>query len=308
MTDNNIVFFFPGQGAQKVGMLSEFYSFFDCFKSLFDDIQKWTGIDIRKIVYEDNDLINKTLYTQLSVLTVELGLLRILKEKGIEPTIMLGYSLGEYACLVCSGILSEEDAIKLIVKRAEAMENACPARFGAMAAVIGMEWNKIQEVIDDFENVWIANYNTTSLVSIAGEKNQIEKCSSALSQAGARRVIPINVSGPFHTPLLKSAGDEFAKSLLQVEFKQPKIPYYSNFTGKIVDSNSDIKMLLFNQIFSPVKWCQSIKDVIESGHNRFVEVGPGKVLRGFMKDYPGVETYGLENITDLDKFTSAILG
>ncbi len=306
MNKRKICFLFPGQGAQKVGMLGDFFEEFVCFKGIFDDVRKWTGIDVGKIVYEPNDLINQTKWTQLSVLTVELGLLRVLRDVGIRPFVMAGYSLGEYACLVQSGVLTEEAAIRLIVRRAECMESACPAGTGGMAAVIGKTWDEVKKILAPYDKVWIANYNTKSLVSISGERKQVEMASEDLKDAGAKRVIPVNVSGPFHTPLLNKASEEFASLLDDFDFSGPETGYYANCTGGLVRKGDDVKSLLSKQISSPVKWSHLISKIIFSGVRTFVEVGPGKVLRGFLRDEKGLELFGLESKSEYEVLCNEI--
>ena len=306
MNNQKVCFLFPGQGAQKVGMLGDFFQGFERFKRIFDDVRKWTGIDVEKIVYEPNDLINQTKWTQLSVLTVELGLLRVLQDAGIRPHVMAGYSLGEYACLVRSGVLTEESAIRLIVKRAECMESACPVGLGGMAAVIGMSWDEVKKALTPYDKVWIANYNTKSLVSISGEKKQVEMASEDLKDAGAKRVIPVNVSGPFHTPLLDKASEEFASALGGFDFSEPEIGYYANCNGGLVRKGDDVKSLLSKQISSPVKWSHLISKIIFSGVSTFVEVGPGKVLRGFLRDEKGLKLFGLESKSEYEALCNEI--
>ena len=297
---DRICFLFPGQGAQKVGMLSGFFQEFECFRSIFEQTGEWTGIDIAKIVYEPNDLINQTRYTQLAILVVELGLLRVLNQAGVEPCVMAGYSLGEYSCLVKSGILTEESAVKLIVKRAEHMESACPAGMGGMAAVIGMDWEAIDGVIGSYDKVWIANYNSKQLVSISGEKTQVMRACEDLKAAGAKRVIPVNVSGPFHTPLLKEASDKLGVTLKEFAFSEPEIVYYANVSGEIVSNGDDVRSILARQVSSPVRWSHSMSGILKSGIGRFVEVGPGKVLRGFLRDEKDIALYGMESISEYE--------
>lgn len=253
MNDRKIAFIFPGQGAQKVGMGKELFDNFKCFRDVFDTASNVLGYDIKKLVYEANDDINKTIFTQPAILTVELATLSILKELGVKASLLAGYSLGEYACLVASGVISIPDAMRLISLRAKYMQEDGDIVPGAMAAVIGLTGAEVEKIISGIPDVWIANYNTEKQVSISGKKEGVDRASEKLKEAGARRVIPVNVSGAFHTELLARASERFSKDLEGIKISTPKIPYYTNVTGEKVESSDGIPELLSRQIKSPVR-------------------------------------------------------
>ena len=303
---NKIAFLFPGQGAQKAGMGMDFYEKFPVAREIFDQASQWLSMDMKELCFEKNDRLDLTEYTQAALVTTCLAMEKVVEEYGLTPDVTAGLSLGEYCAIAVSGGMSVKNAITTVRKRGILMEQAVPAGEGAMAAVIGLEADKIEEAIDG-TNAEIANYNCPGQIVISGPKLAVEQAAVKLKEAGARRVLPLAVSGPFHSSLLQNAGKELEKELSKVEFTSLKIPYVTNVTAQYVTDSSKTKDLLAKQISSSVRWQQSVEKMIEEGVDTFVEIGPGKTLTGFMKKIaPDVKTYSIQKIEDLKLITEII--
>lgn len=303
---NKIAFLFPGQGAQKAGMGMDFYEKFPVAREIFDQASQWLSMDMKELCFEKNDRLDLTEYTQAALVTTCLAMEKVVEEYGLTPDVTAGLSLGEYCAIAVSGGMSVKNAITTVRKRGILMEQAVPAGEGAMAAVIGLEADKIEEAIDG-TNAEIANYNCPGQIVITGPKLAVEQAAVKLKEAGARRVLPLAVSGPFHSSLLQNAGKELEKELSKVEFTSLKIPYVTNVTAQYVTDSSKTKDLLAKQISSSVRWQQSVEKMIEEGVDTFVEIGPGKTLTGFMKKIaPDVRTYSIQKIEDLKLITEII--
>lgn len=279
-----LAFIFPGQGAQYVGMGKDFYQQFDESKAVFEKASELLGFDIKSIIFEENDKLNITEYTQAAMVTCMAAMLEHIKTLGITPDVCAGLSLGEYAALICSQVLSYEEAITLVRKRGIYMQEAVPVGQGSMAAVLGMENSTVEQICSETDGiVSVANYNCPGQVVISGEINAVKNASEALSQAGAKRVIPLNVSGPFHSKMLSGAGEKLREELKKVTFHNPLIPYVANVTAKYVQDSADVLDLLATQVSSSVRWQQSVEEMIANGVEVFVEIGPGKTLSSFVK-------------------------
>lgn len=298
-----VVFMFPGQGAQYVGMGKEFYDSFACSKEIFDRADEVLDIDIKKLCFEENEDINVTEFTQAAMVTASVAILKQLEEMGIKPDITAGLSLGEYCALVASGVMSFEDAVKVVRQRGILMQDTVPAGEGAMSAVLGMKKEQIEAVLPDVEGiVTIANYNCPSQIVISGEANAVAKAGEALKEAGAKRVLPLKVSGPFHSPMLEPAGKKLLEVLAQVQVNDPVVPYVSNTTADFITSKDEVKDLLGRQVYSSVRWEQSIEKMIADGADTFIEIGPGRTLSGFMRKIDrSVKTINIEKVADLEK-------
>lgn len=232
---------------------------------------------------------------------------KVIEEKGIHPDVTAGLSLGEYCAIAVAGGMAEEDAIRTVRKRGILMQNTVPAGEGSMAAVLGMEASDIENVIEPIDQVTIANYNCPGQIVITGAAKAVEEAAEKLKEAGAKKVIPLNVSGPFHSPLLKKAGDELLKELEQVETHPLTIPYVTNVTAEYVKDNKEIKALLGRQVASSVRWEQSIRKMIEEGTDIFVEIGPGKTLAGFMRKIDrNVKMYNIGAWEDVEKVAAEL--
>lgn len=297
------VFMFPGQGAQYIGMGKDFYDSIDISKQTFQTASKVVDLDLESLCFVDNENINITEYTQIAMLTAEIAMLNALKEKGVYSDVNIGLSLGEYGALVASGVLSFEDACKVVRQRGIFMEKEVPAGQGAMSAVLGLESTLIEKCLSEVEgNVQIANYNCPGQIVISGEKKAVEAAGQKLTEAGAKRVIPLNVSGPFHSQLLKGAGDKLNAVLEEVTLHPIETPYVANYTAQFVTDENNIKELLTKQVYSSVKFEQSIKMLIEDGADTFIEIGPGKTLAGFVKKISrDVKIFNVEKVEDMEK-------
>ena len=280
---SKLAFIFPGQGAQKAGMGKDFYENSEAARSFFDQAQKILDFDLKEMCFGEHEELNLTEYTQPCMVSVCLAIVQELKKRGINPDITAGLSLGEYAAVAAAGGMNELDAIKLVRRRGILMQSTVPAGEGAMAAVLGLDAKKIEEILESFENVWIANYNCPGQLVITGEKSAVETAGSSLKEAGTKRVILLNVSGPFHSPMMETAGQQLARVLENVRLNQPVIPYVSNVTADFVGETGEIKDLLIRQVSSPVRWQQSVEKLIAAGVDTFVEIGPGKTLSGFIR-------------------------
>ena len=302
-----IAFVFPGQGAQYTGMGKDFYEQISVCKEVFEKASEVTGIDIPSLCFEENSDLNVTEYTQIAMLAVEAAILKAVEERGIASEVNAGLSLGEYGALIASRVLSLEDAFKVIRQRGKFMQEAVPTG-GAMAAVIGMEGEKIAQICDETEGiVSVANYNCPGQIVITGEAAAVAKAGETLKNSGARRVLLLNVSGPFHSAMLKDAGRKLADALKNVEIHPIEIPYISNVTAEYVTETEQVAELLTSQISAPVKWQQSVEKMIENGINIFIEIGPGKTLTGFLKKINrNIQSFNIEKVEDLDTVAAAL--
>ncbi|NLJ90964.1 MAG: ACP S-malonyltransferase [Clostridiales bacterium] len=300
---NKIAFIFPGQGSQYVGMGKDFCDNFNESRQVFNEASDLLGIDMKNLVFENEDKINLTEYTQIAMVTTCISMLRAVERLGIEVHATAGLSLGEYPALIKSKVITFEDGLKVVRERGLLMENALPKKTTTMAAVMGLDANEILGVCSEVDGlVTIANYNCPGQIVITGEIDAIEKASGKLKKAGARRIIPLKVSGAFHSPLLKEAGEKLYDLLKDINIESPAIPYVSNVNGRFIFDNSNIRELLSQQVYSPVKWQQSIENMIESGIDTFVEIGPGKTLSKFIsKIDSSSKTINIDKVKDLVK-------
>ncbi len=298
-----IAFMFPGQGAQYVGMGKEFYENNEKSKAVYEAASKAVGLDIEALCFEENTDINITEYTQIAMLTTEVAMLQAVLELGVTPDVTGGLSLGEYSALVASGVMDFEDCARVVRKRGIYMQDEVPAGQGGMAAIIALDAEKITEVCDRVDGiVGIANYNCPGQIAISGEKEAVEKASVLLKEAGAKRCIPLNVSGPFHSPMLKGAGEKLAEELKHVEIHDIAIPYVTNVTGDFVKDKDEVKDLLAAQVSSSVKWIQCVEAMLQDGVDTFIEIGPGKTLSSFVKKInKEVKIVNVDQYADLEK-------
>ena len=280
---------FPGQGSQFPGMGKELYENSAAARSLMDKANDILGFDITDIMFNGTaDDLKATKVTQPAVFLHSVCL--ALCSDGLSaPDMVGGHSLGEFSALVAAGAVDFEDALKLVAARANAMQECCESVPGTMAAVIGLPDDKIEEVCAGIDGVVPANYNCTGQVVISGEQEAVGKACAALKEAGAKRALPLSVSGAFHSPLMEPAREKLAKAIEATEFHAPKCPIYQNVTALPETDPARIKANLLAQLTSPVKWTQSVKAMLSDGADSFTEIGPGTVLQGLVKRISGTE-------------------
>lgn len=300
-------FLFPGQGSQSVGMGKELADNFSVARETFEEADRALGFSISKLCFEGpEEELRKTVNTQPAILTVSVAALRVLQQAGLSFDITAGHSLGEYSALVAAGVLEFADAVRLVNKRGQFMQEAVPLGEGAMAAVMGMEREKVVEICAEVEKeagaVQAVNFNCPGQIVIAGKTAAVEKAAAALKAAGAKRAILLPVSAPFHSTLLQPAAEKLASELDQVSFHEPKSPVVANVTGKISTNSAEIKQLLVTQAANPVLWEDCVATVAAYGATVSVEIGPGKVLTGFTKKIaPEIATLNVEDMESLQK-------
>lgn len=295
-------FLFPGQGAQKPGMGKDFYHTYETAKKIFDQASEKLSLDMPALCFEPNERLDLTEYTQAALATTCLAMEQVAEEHGLRPDVCAGLSLGEYCAISAAGGMSRMDAISVVRQRGILMERAVPAGEGAMAAVLGLEAAAIQEIIGELEGVFIANYNCPGQIVITGRTKAVAAAGEKLKEAGARRVLPLKVSGPFHSPLLLEAGKKLAQVLENTELRDLKLPCLSNVTGEPVTKAGEIRELLVRQISSPVRWQQSVEQMLRGGVDIFVEIGPGKTLSGFVKKISRqARVYSIQTVEDMEQ-------
>lgn len=276
-------FMFPGQGAQYTGMGRNFYNEYRESAEVYDIASETLKMDIKKLCFEENDMLDKTEYTQIAMFVTEVAILKALYSKGYKSQVNIGLSLGEYAALYASGAINLEDACRIVRQRGIYMENEVPAGKGAMSAVVGMEIESVEKILDNYPGVQIANYNCPGQIVISGIAEDVDIAGAELKEAGAKRVIRLNVSGPFHSQLLVKAGEKLGVLLKDMELGSINVPYVANYSADYITDTKDVKELLEKQVYSPVRFQQSVELMIKDGVDTFVEIGPGKTLSGFVK-------------------------
>ena len=271
-------------------------------RAVFDEASELLGYDMKALCFEENEKLNLTQYTQPAMVTTGIAIMKVVEKQGLLPDTAAGLSLGEYEALYAAGALSVTDAIRVVARRGELMEAAVPAGVGAMAAVLGAEASLIEETLSEIPEVWIANYNCPGQIVISGKKEAVEAAAEALKARGIKRVLMLNVSGPFHSGLLREAGEELGKVLAETEIHPLRIPYYANVTGGIVEDATKVRELLTEQVYSSVRFEQSIRNMLSAGVDTFYELGPGKTLAGFVKKIDREATVvNIETMEDLAK-------
>mgnify|MGYP000934853318 CR=1 FL=1 len=304
---SKIAFIYPGQGAQVCGMGQDFYEQTKEGKETFDLATDILGFSVPELCFTENDRLDITEYTQAAMVTTSIAMTKVLEAQGVKPDVTAGLSLGEYCALYAAGVISEKDAIATVRQRGILMQQAVPAGQGAMAAVLAMDAAVIEETIADIEGVQIANYNCPGQIVISGKKEAVETACEKLKEAGAKRTILLNVSGPFHSIYLKEAGEKLYQALSEVTLGELKIPYVTNVDASIVTDTTRTKELLKEQVYSSVLWEQSVRAMIADGVDVFVEIGPGKTLSGFMRKIDrNVKMFRIGTMEDIDKTVEAI--
>jgi [acyl-carrier-protein] S-malonyltransferase len=305
-------FLFSGQGAQYVGMGKDFYNNFSCSREIFEIAREVLGMDIEKLCFEGtSEDLNKTENTQPAILTTSIAALSALQKYGIKPDVTAGLSLGEYSALVCSGAIGFAEAVSLVKKRGQYMQEAVPIGVGKMLAILGLDDEKVERVCLEASREGIvepANYNYPGQVVIGGEMQAVDLAGEIARERGARRVIPLLVSAPFHTSMLRPASERLALELNNIQIGNMQMPVISNVIADYIEKKEMIKEFLMKQVMYPILWTRCILRMIQDGVDTFIEIGPGKVLSGFLKKIDrNLKICNVEDIQSLNK-TLELLG
>ena len=304
-----IGFLFPGQGAQSIGMGKDLYENYQEVRDIYENVHKITGVDIKKITFDGTEQeLSKTQNTQVAVLTMSLAILKLLEKKGINAEISAGLSLGEYTALIYSKCISFEDGVELVKKRGEYMQNLLPEGDWAMAAILGLEDEKVEEVckkvVDGF--VVPVNYNTQGQVVISGEKTAVEQAEIIAKEMGAKKVRILKTSGPFHTKKLIEASNALRKDLEKININKFKTKVVKNIDGNIYKDEENIKEILAKHMISPVKFSKCLETMLKMGIDTFIEIGPGKTLSGFVKRMKTEKEIKIYNICDVKSLENTL--
>ena len=306
---NKIAFIFPGQGSQKAGMGKDFYEKNSIAKSMFDTASTILNLDMESLCFEENEQLDMTEYTQAALVTTCLAIARTVESQGIHADVTAGLSLGEYCAIAIAGGMRDLDAIAAVRQRGILMEEAVPKGEGSMSAILGLSGESIEQLLAPISDVSIANYNCPGQIVITGKTNAVEKANQLLLEHGAKRAILLNVSGPFHSPLLKEAGNKLQHVLDSISFMPLQIPYVTNVTANYVEDIQETKALLSTQVSSSVRWQQSVETMIENGVHTFIEIGPGKTLAGFLKKInKEVKVYNIQTWEDMEHVRTELMG
>ncbi len=300
-------FIFPGQGAQSVGMGKDLYDEYEGIREIYQKASQISGIDIAKLTFDSpEEELFQTKNTQIAILTMSIAILELLKKHGIQAEYTAGLSLGEYSALYCGDAIDFENVIKIVKKRGEFMQNLVPEGEWAMAAIVGLENSMVEKVCEQITEGFVvpANYNCPGQVAISGDKIGVAMAMEKLKEAGAKRCLELKTAGPFHTIKLQKASDELRKELENIEIKVPQIAVVKNMDAKPYTEKDNGKDILANHVIHPVRFSDSIQYMIENGVDTFVEIGPGKVLTGFVKKVN--KEVNCMNINDVASFKNAI--
>ena len=302
-----IAFCYPGQGVQQIGMGQGFVETSPEAAAMLVKASEAADIDMAKLLFEENEDINITEFTQPALVTTCCIITDALLKAGVKPEVTAGLSLGEYCSLYAAGALGFEDAVRLTRIRGRLMSSEVPAGEGSMAAVIGLDKETVEGITSKIDGVWCANFNCPGQIVITGKKEAVAEAMPKCTEAGALKVVELNVSGPFHSPLLKGAGEKLGKELENVELGDLKIPYIANVNASVITDKAQIKGLLESQVSSPVMWEQTLYELEKMGVDTIVEVGPGRTIAGFVrKTVPSIKVIGVSTPEDISKLLEKI--
>ena len=304
-----IGFLFPGQGAQTPGMGKDLFDKYDCVKSIYDKVSEITGIDIKQISFSENDeRLNETRYTQLCILTMSLGILEILKQNGINADMSAGLSLGEYTALIYSNLFNFDDGIKIVEKRGKYMSELVPEGNWKMAAILGLSDEQVQEVCKKVSSGFVVpvNYNCVGQVAISGKEKAIEEAEIIAKEYGAKKVVVLNTSGPFHTEKLQNSANALEKDLKNIEFNRMDSKVVKNIDGELYKVDDDYVKILVNHMINPVRFSKCITTMMDNGIDTFIEIGPGRTLSGFVKRMKSDKDINILNINNVESLEKTI--
>lgn len=302
--NNDLVFLFSGQGSQYVGMGKELYQNYTAAKDVLDKANQILDFDLKDMIFNGPETkLNNTKNTQPAIYTVSAMVKAVLTEKGLKPAAVAGHSLGEYSALSAAGVFSFADGLKLVRRRGQLMDQADPDNKGTMAAVIGLKAKEVESVLTEIDGIiTVANYNSPTQIVISGEVEAVQAAQKLLSEKGAKRVIDLSVSGAFHSPLMEPAKKELKNTIETVEFKDAKIPLIANVKADYLKDNKSIKSALIKQLDNSVRWLETIECFKEDGYINYIELGPGRVLKGLMRRIDrSLNAYNVEDQKSLNK-------
>ncbi|MBM6995115.1 ACP S-malonyltransferase [Paenibacillus sp. DXFW5] len=306
-----IAFVFPGQGSQSVGMGKDIYDALPAARARFEKADEQLGFSLSGLIFEGPDTeLKQTANTQPALLTTSVALYEAFTAKGFKPDYVAGHSLGEYSALTAAGVLSFEDAVKLVRARGEYMEQAVPGGQGAMAAVLGGEREALAQLCEDITAggalVELANVNCPGQIVVSGSQEGVNLVVERVKEIGAKRAIPLEVSGPFHSSLMKTAAERLGDRLSAASFRDAEVPVVANVTARPVQNGAEIKDLLLRQVYSPVLWEDSVGWLLSQGVDTFVEIGPGSVLTGLIKKIDkSVRLFNVSSLESLEQTAAA---
>lgn len=298
-------FVFPGQGSQYVGMGKDLWENFDEVKALYNEASEALGYDVKGLSFNGpQEELNKTFRTQPCLLTASIAAYRVLSSHGLTPHVMAGHSLGEYSAIVAAGVISFKETVMLTEKRGMFMQEAVPEGKGLMAAILGLDRQKVDDICLSVESGYVssANYNSPGQIVIAGEKSAVEDAMKLAKTAGAKRALALSVSVPSHCTLMVEASNRLAEILNTIKIKDPEVPIVNNADAVMLTTADRIKASLIKQLNSPLLWEDSVRNIVETGVDTIIEVGPGKVLTGLIKRIePSVRLFNVEDTAGLKK-------
>jgi [acyl-carrier-protein] S-malonyltransferase len=308
-----LAFLYAGQGSQCAGMGEDFYNTFPDFRGIWDQAASYLDFDLNQVCFQDPDgALHQTRYTQPCLLAFAAGVTHLLYQNGIRPQAAAGLSIGEYSALYAAGVLDLETVIKTVALRGRAMEQAAQNLECGMTAVLGLEREQLQQACDtasDAGVVEICNDNCPGQLVISGERAAADRAGALAKELGAKRCMPLNVSGPFHTSLMAPAGDALALHFAAISFGEPAFPVYFNCKGGLMDSDDTIPQLLVRQVQSGVRWRETLSQMAADGIDTLLEIGPGKTLSGLAKKtIPGITVYQIDKADQLPSIVSALKG